>query len=84
MLFGDVNASYTPHNRDFTMELVQDGLVLVGPNQEVELPVRIKTATELGALTLHFGYPEDYLEIENVTLAATGESLLFAADGGML
>lgn len=84
MLFGDVNASYTPHNRDFTMELVQDGLVLIGPNQEVELPVRIKTTAEMGALTLHFGYPEDYLEIENVTLAATGESLLFAASDGVL
>ncbi len=84
MLFGDVNASYTPHNRDFTMELVQDGLVLVGPNQEVELPVRIKTAAEMGALTLYFGYPEEYLEIENVTLTATGESLLFAASDGVL
>ena len=52
--------------------------------QEMEVPISIKQTIEMGALTLYFGYPEEYLEIEDVVLAATGESLVFSSSEGKL
>ena len=82
LCFGDVNGSYTPANRDNGIELMTEGQLLAASYQAYELPVSIKTVAEMGALTLRFGYPEEYLEIEDVVLAATGESLLFVANEG--
>ena len=84
LCYGDVNGSYTPQSRDNTMELLLEGQLLAVSHQEVELPVSIKTAAEMGALTLRFGYPEEYIDIEDVVLAATGESLLFSAADGVM
>ena len=84
LCYGDVNGSYTLPSRDNGIELLHEGQLLAGSYQEMELPVSIKQAVELGALTLRFGYPEEYVEIEDVVLAATGESLLFTANEGEL
>ncbi len=84
LCFGDVNGSYTPQNREQNMNLLTEGQLLTDSYQTVELPVSIKNAIGMGALTLRFGYPEEYIEIEDVVLAATGESLLFAANEGEL
>ena len=84
LCYGDVNGSYTPPTRDNSIELMTEGQLIADSDQEVEVPVSIKQAIELGALTLYFGYPEEYLEIEDVVLAATGESLVFSATEGKL
>ena len=84
LCYGDVNGSYTPATRDNTIELMTEGQLVAESNQEIVLPVSIKNAVEMGALTLRFAYPEEYLEIEDVVLAATGESLIFSANEGAL
>lgn len=84
LCYGDVNNSYTPATRDNSIELMTEGQLMADSYQEIELPVSIKQAVEMGALTLYFGYPEEYLEIEDVVLAATGESLVFSAVDGKL
>lgn len=84
LCYGDVNGSYTPATRDNSIELITEGQLVADSYQEMELPVSIKTAVEMGALTLRFAYPEEYLEIEEVVLATTGESLIFSANEGML
>ncbi len=84
LCYGDVNGSYTPATRDNTIELMTEGQLVAESNQEIVLPVSIKNAVEMGALTLRFAYPEEYLEIEDVVLAATGESLIFSANDGAL
>lgn len=84
LCYGDVNGSYTPTTRDNTIELMTEGQLMADSDQEIELPVSIKQAVEMGALTLYFNYPEEYLEIEDVVLAATGESLVFSATEGKL
>ena len=84
LCYGDVNGSYNLQTRDNTIELMTEGQLMAESYQEYELPVNIKNAVEMGALTLYFNYPEEYLEIEDVVLAATGESLLFAATDGKL
>jgi parallel beta-helix repeat protein len=84
LCYGDVNGSYNPATRDNSIELMTEGQLIADSYQEVEMPVSIKQAIEMGALTLYFGYPEEYLEIEDVVLAATGESLVFSATEGKL
>jgi parallel beta-helix repeat protein len=84
LCYGDVNGSYNPPTRDNSIELMTEGQLMADSYQEVEVPVSIKQAIEMGALTLYFGYPEEYLEIEDVVLAATGESLVFSATEGKL
>jgi parallel beta-helix repeat protein len=84
LCYGDVNGSYTPATRDNSIELMTEGQIVADSYQETELSVNIKNAVEMGALTLRFAYPEEYLEIEDVVLAATGESLIFSANEGML
>jgi hypothetical protein len=84
LCFGDVNGSYNPQSRDNTMSLVQEGSIVTDSYQEFEIPVSLKTAVEMGALTLRIGYPAEYLDIEDVVLAATGESLLFTANNSEL
>ena len=84
LCYGDVNGSYTPQNRDNSIELMTEGQLMAESYQEIELPVSIKQAIEMGALSLYFNYPEEYLEIEDVVLAATGESLVFSAADGKL
>ena len=84
LCYGDVNGSYTPATRDNSIELMTEGQIVADSYQETEVPVNIKNAVEMGALTLRFAYPEEYLEIEDVVLAATGESLIFSANEGML
>ena len=84
LCYGDVNGSYTPATRDNSIELMTEGQLVAESNQEIVLPVSIKNAVEMGALTLRFAYPEEYLEIEDVVLAATGESLIFSANEGAL
>ena len=84
LCYGDVNGSYTPPTRDNSIELMTEGQLMAESYQELEVPVSIKQAIEMGALTLYFAYPEEYLEIEDVVLAATGESLVFSATEGKL
>lgn len=84
LCYGDVNGSYTPQTRDNSIELVNEGQLMAVSYQEIELPVNIKQTAEVGALTLYFDYPKESLEIEDVVLAATGESLVFAANDNRL
>ena len=84
LCYGDVNGSFTPATRNNTIELMTEGQLIAGSYQEIVLPVSMKNAAETGALTLRFVYPEEYLEIEDVVLAATGESLVFSANEGEL
>lgn len=84
LCYGDVNGSYNPATRDNSIELMTEGQLMAESYQELEVPVSVKQTIEMGALTLYFGYPEEYLEIEDVVLAATGESLVFSATEGKL
>ena len=83
LCYGDVNGSYTPQSRN-SITLMTEGELLTDSYQEMVIPVRLKTAVNMGALTLHLGYPAEALEIQDIVLAATGESLLFVANNGEL
>ena len=81
LCYGDVNGSYQPL-RD-GVSLISEGKVAVGPDMTLEIPVRVKTNFEAGAISLKLSYPEQYLSIESVTLP-NGEEAMIWADNGLL
>ncbi len=67
--FGDVNASYGPAKKSTgSVGLVHEGSVLTESWSEFDLPVRMKTPMEVGAISLGFYYPEEFLEITGARL----------------
>ena len=81
LCYGDVNGSY--HALRDGLNLLTEGQMLVGSDQAIEIPVRVKTNLEAGAISLKLAYPEDYLEIVNVTLP-DGEEVMATAANGLL
>jgi len=70
LCFGDVNASYTPATKSaLSSGLVLEGTLQVESNTEFEFPVRLKAGMQVGAISLGFYYPEQYLEIVGAKLA---------------
>lgn len=81
--YGDVNASYAPAKKSTgSVGIVYEGSLLVSSYGEFEYPVKLKTGMQVGAISLGFYYPEEYLEITGAKLAngETGFSWS-AADG---
>jgi len=81
--FGDVNASYAPAKKSTgPVSLALEGSKVVESFTEFEIPVKVKTGMQIGAISLGFYYPEQYLEITGVKLVngVTGFSWT-AADG---
>lgn len=72
--YGDVNASYAPAKKSTqSLGLIYEGSLLTNSFEEFEFPVRMKTGMQVGAISLGFYYPDQYLEITNARLA-NGES----------
>jgi hypothetical protein len=68
--FGDVNASYAPAKKSSaSVGLVHEGSLLTESFTEFDFPVRLKTAMDVGAISLGFYYPEQYLEITGARLS---------------
>ena len=83
LLFGDVNGSYNP-SRDGGVLLLNEGELLVESHQTIDLPVVVRNVVELGAVSLMFNYPEEYLEIDTVTMATELGHFLYHANEGKL
>ncbi len=68
--FGDVNASYIPGTKSpASVGLVYEGSLVVESFSEFDFPVKLKTAMQLGAISLGFYYPAQFLEITDARLA---------------
>lgn len=81
LCYGDVNGSY--HALRDGVNLLNEGQILVGSEQEYNIPVRVQSGIEAGAISLKLAYPEEYLSIEAVTLP-NGEEAMLSAQNGML
>ncbi len=76
---GDVNSSYVPFTgKSFQneVELVQEQIIGVSQAQEIEIPLRLKTGAQIGAITLKINYPSELLTIRDVSFSKPG--LLFS------
>jgi len=72
--YGDVNGSYSPtlaKEAEFTA-IQMAGKLDVNVNEEFEVPVVVKSATELGAVTFQFEYPRELAELTAVNFAGEG------------
>ncbi|MFZ4521951.1 MAG: Kelch repeat-containing protein [Bacteroidales bacterium] len=69
LCFGDVNATYAPAKKSASSTgLVLEGSLLVDSYSEFDFPVKLKTAMQVGAVSLGFYYPADFLEITGARL----------------
>ena len=79
--YGDVNGSYVAPRGGVTLQA--DGQMLVGSNQEYNIPVVVKNNMEVGAVSLKLAYPAEYLSVEAVLLP-NGEEAMLNDNNGLL
>jgi len=67
---GDINASYVPEYGGFkakpAMELTVDNQLEVSKGEIVDIPVRLESGADLGAITLGLNYRNDLIEVVGV------------------
>lgn len=80
--FGDVNGSY-PNGRN-GIQLQFDGQLMADSHQQLVIPVRVRNVSALGAASLRFTYPEEFMEIEDVTINTANGSFMYNAEAGRL
>ncbi len=72
MAIGDFNGSFTPGGAKETstsVQLVNGDVRQAGSNSEIEVPVRIVHSSQVGAVSLILNFPENLVEIKDVTIA---------------
>jgi hypothetical protein len=83
LAMGDINGSYVPNiaeNGTPTVFMINDGQMTVNDGDRVQVPVRIKSGTDVGAMSLSMYFPSNAMTIHDVTLA-DGTSMLNKATG---
>ncbi len=83
LCFGDNNASYAPAKKESSVVLVYKGIIPVTSYTEFDLPVKIKNGAQVGAISLGFYYPEEYLEINGAEFSNGNSELIFHAEDGL-
>jgi hypothetical protein len=83
---GDYNRSYTPGSKDFStnLDLVYKENILMDAGMEFELPVRTTGAMVVGAVSMTLNFPEDLVEVTDVTMNNAGGQLMWAVNGNEL
>jgi hypothetical protein len=83
-----VNGSYIPSSAksalNSDLNLIWEGSVMAGSDQRIVLPVKVKNDIQCGAISLGFYYPEEYLELENVTLGNGNGGLVWSTELGLV
>jgi hypothetical protein len=83
--FGDVDASYAPVAKSIeSLSLVYEGTQQVSSFTEFDLLVKIKQPAQIGAISVGFYYPEEYLEINGAELADGNTNIVFNAEDGLI
>ena len=83
LCFGDANASYAPAKSTSNVGLVHEGSILTDSWSEFELPVTLKSGMQVGAISLGFYYPENYLEITGARLVNGVSGFSWSAANGL-
>ncbi|HOW25962.1 MAG TPA: right-handed parallel beta-helix repeat-containing protein [Bacteroidales bacterium] len=71
MVSGDFNRSFVPgtaKSASSTLTLIDGQIVQAVPGMTIDLPVRIQSSTQVGAISLILDFPGDYLTVESVYL----------------
>jgi len=91
LCYGDVNGSNIPGAKMTpTIDLIKKGISEIQSYEEFVLPVRISSDMDVSAISLILGYPEEMIEVVDVSLdnnnrkSTEHENLIFNARDGML
>ncbi len=86
--FGDIDGSYLPPFAKLSPSVfIRSGTsISVAPHEEFNVPLSIEQYLQIGAISLALYYPEDEIEIIDVTLKDNRdhESLIYSANNGEL
>ncbi|MCF8370708.1 MAG: choice-of-anchor D domain-containing protein [Bacteroidales bacterium] len=82
--FGDVNDSYqsNPTKQASFVAMEKSGIVQPAQGEEFILPIAVKSATQLGAVTMVINYPSTDFEI--ISVESKLQDLLYKAENGTL
>jgi len=85
LCFGDVNASYAPvaQTDESPVILNYDGSLVVPSFSEFNLDVKIQNSIGVGAISLGFYYPSEYLEITCAEMANGNTNIVWHAENGL-
>jgi hypothetical protein len=85
LCYGDVNASYEPLGfKNSGVNLEHENSVSVNSFTEFDLPISISSGMNIGAISLGFYYPEEYLEILDIQMSDGSTSLFWSVENGLL
>ncbi|MDD3878059.1 MAG: right-handed parallel beta-helix repeat-containing protein [Bacteroidales bacterium] len=85
LCFGDVNASYDPSNpKSSDINLISESILSLPSFTETYIPVKVKSGISTGAISLGFYYPEQYIEILDVTMNGSNNNFYYTAGNGLL
>jgi len=82
--FGDCNLSYGPAKKSSgSVGLVHEGTISTSSYTEFDFPVKMKLGMQVGAISLGFYYPEQYLEITGAVVANGNSDFSWTAADGL-
>jgi hypothetical protein len=86
MCTGDFNGSYSPELKNGSASVIMTNLErqIAAAGQQIELPVRLINASEVGAISLILDYPQELMEVTDVTMKENDGDLAWFAKGGEL
>ncbi|MCX6235930.1 MAG: right-handed parallel beta-helix repeat-containing protein [Bacteroidetes bacterium] len=87
LVTGDFNRSFTPgplKSALLTMQLIYDETKKIGSNREFELPVRLVNASGVGAISLILNFPDELVQVMDVSVASASGQLDWAVNGNEL
>lgn len=84
LCFGDVNASYIPAMTDESpVTLNYEGSLEISSFTDFDIPVTIQNSIEVGAVSLGFYYPVEYLEINGAEVVNGSGNIVYNAENGL-
>ncbi|MEI8048840.1 MAG: T9SS type A sorting domain-containing protein [Bacteroidota bacterium] len=87
MCTGDFNGSFNPSvakSTNSSLTLTNDGIMVAGANQEIELPIRAASAMEVSAVSLILDIPSDMVEVQDIRVNGSTDPVTWTVNGNEL
>lgn len=81
--FGDVDASYGPTKKTSNINLEYNGTQEIQSFTAYDVQVKIHNPLQIGAISIGFYYPEEFMSITGVELPNGSSNVLWSAENGL-
>ncbi|MCX6272112.1 MAG: C10 family peptidase [Bacteroidetes bacterium] len=82
---GDVNVSYIPPAKQAAeVEIAEKGMLDISATQVIDIPLQVTRDCNIGAISLTLAYPENQLDITDVTIKKETGNLFYHLENGKL